>query len=307
MQAVHVFGIHVMSMRKSLAITLTSAVLCAPALAADMGFLPPPQYALAQESPTTIGNGWYLRGDAAWARESPPTLAADIGLAAALGTKNGWAATIGAGYQFNEYFRTDLTLDYRNTQRANAQSGAFDCVTNVVGIASAQGTPIGVSAVTGDCASSQRADFKRTSLLANAYIDLGTWTGITPYIGAGVGITYGQANGVYNWITGNNGAIYAPDIPFPDGFPPIWVTGAGTPTAGPAGFTFGPQSRRVETRNSKTNFTWALMAGVAYAVSPNAKIDFGYRYVNMGTFAPGSPKKDGQIQEFRMGLRYSPD
>lgn len=306
-QAVHVFGIHVMPMRKSLAITLTSVVLCAPALAADMGYLPPPQYALAQENPTTIGNGWYLRGDAGWARESPPTLAADLGLAAALGTKNGWVATIGAGYQFNDYFRTDLTLDYRNTLRSSARSATFSCVTNVVGVSNSSGTPIGISAVTGDCASTQQADFKRSSLLANAYIDLGTWTGITPYVGAGAGITYGQVNGVYNWITGNNGTVYAPEILYPAGFPPVWVTGSGTPTTAPAGFTFGQQNKRVDTKKSQTNFTWALMAGVAYAVSPNAKIDFGYRYVNMGTFAPGSPKKDGQIQEFRMGLRYSPD
>lgn len=307
MQVAHVLGIHVMPMRKSLAITLTSVVLCFPALAADMGFLPPPQYELSQENPSTIGNGWYLRGDAGWSRESPPTLTSDAGLAAALGTKNGWSATIGAGYQFNEYFRTDLTLDYRNTLRANAQSATFNCVTNVVGVNNASGTPIGISAVNGDCAATQQAQFQRSSLLANAYLDLGTWTGVTPYVGAGVGITYGQATGVYNWITGNNGTVYAPDIQYPAGFPPVWVTGSGTPTTAPAGFTFGQQNKRWDTKNSRTNFTWAVMAGIAYAVSPNAKIDFGYRYVNMGTFVPGSSKKDGEIQEFRMGLRYSPD
>ena len=295
-----------MPMRKSLAITLTSVVLCAPALAADMGYLPPPQYSVAQEQPTTIGNGWYLRGDAGWTRESPPVLTADNALSAALGVKNGWAATIGAGYQFNNYFRADLTYDYRNTVRANGQSATFSCVTDVVGI-SAAGTPIGISAVTGDCASTQQADFKRSSLLANAYIDLGTWTGLTPYVGAGVGVTYAQANGVYNWITGNNGAIYAPDIQYPDGFPPNWVTGGGTPTAAPVGFTFGQQNKRVDTKKSQTNFTWALMAGIAYAISPNAKLDIGYRYVNMGKFSPGSPKKDGDVQEFRMGMRSSPD
>ena len=294
-------------LRKSLAITLTSVLLCGSALAADMGYLPPPDYSLTPEQPETLGNGWYLRGDAGWTREMPPVLAADAALSAALGTKNGWVATIGAGYQFNNYFRTDLTFDYRNTMRGNARSAAFTCVTDVVGVSNSSGTPIGISAITGDCQSVQRADFKRSSLLANAYIDLGTWTGITPYVGAGVGVTYGQTNGVYNWITGNNGTAYAPDIPYPTGFPPTWVTGTGAATAGPAGFTFGPQSRRVATKKSQTNFTWALMAGVSYAVSPNAKIDFGYRYVNMGTFVGGAPKKDGDIQEFRMGLRYSPD
>ncbi len=306
LSAVQVFGKHVM-LRKSLAITLTSVLLCGPALAADMGYLPPPDYSIAPDQPVMLGNGWYLRGDAGWTRESPPVLSADTALAAALGTKNGWVASIGAGYQFNSYFRTDLTLDYRNTLRANAKSANFTCVTDVVGVSNAAGTPIGVSAVTGDCYSGQRADFKRTSLLANAYIDLGTWTGVTPYIGAGVGVTYGQADGQYNWYRGNNGSVYEPDIPFPTGFPPTWVTGTGAATTAPPGFTFGPQSRAIGTRKSQTNFTWALMAGVSYDISRNAKIDFGYRYVNMGTFASGSPKKDGEIQEFRMGLRYSPD
>lgn len=295
-----------MPMRRLLAITLTSVVLCAPALAADMGYLPPPDYSIAPEHATTLGNGWYLRGDAGWTRENLPALAADAGLAAALSTTSGWVATLGAGYQFNNYLRVDLTYDYRNTQRANAQSGTFECVTDVVGVTRA-GIAVGINAITGDCAAKQTSEFKRSSLLANAYIDLGTWTGLTPYVGAGLGVTYGQANGVYDWIRANNGAAYAPDLPFPAGFPPVWVLGDGTATTAPPGFTFGPQSRKVRLNKSQTNFTWALMAGVAYAISPNAKIDFGYRYVNMGTFAPGSPKKDGQIQEFRMGLRYSPD
>ncbi|MFN3891585.1 MAG: outer membrane protein [Beijerinckiaceae bacterium] len=296
-----------MLMRNSFAIALTSVVFCAPALGADMGYAPPPEYSLAPEESVTLGNGWYLRGDAGWTRETPPALAADAALSAAFTTSNGWLATIGAGYQFNSYLRTDLTLDYRNTMRANARSANFTCVTDVVGVSNAAGTPIGVSAVTGDCFSAQRAEFRRTSLLANAYLDLGSWAGVTPYVGAGAGITLGQASGMYNWFAGNNGAVYNPDIEYPSGFPPTWVTGTGAATTAPAGFTFGPQNRAASTKKTYTNFTWALMAGVAYSVSSNTKVDFGYRYVNMGTFAANSPKKDGEIQEFRVGLRYSPD
>ncbi len=296
-----------MAMRKSFAITLMSVFVCTPALAADLGYAPPPEYSLAPEQREMLGNGWYLRGDASWAREKAPVITSDAGLASALGTTNGWVATVGAGYQINSYFRTDLTLDYRNVLRANARSTNFTCVTGVVGVNNASGTPIGISALTGDCYSAQRAEFRRTSLLANAYIDLGTWAGVTPYVGAGVGVTYGRVNGIYNWFAGNDGSIYAPEIPYPAGFPPNWVTGTGAATAGPAGFTFGNQSRAVFTQRSQTNFTWAIMAGLAYDVSPNAKIDFGYRFVNIGTFSPAAPKSDGRIQEFRMGLRYSPD
>lgn len=293
--------------RKSFATALMSVVLCAPALGADMGYAPPPEYAPGPEQPVLIGSGWYLRGDVGWTRENAPALTADAALSAALRTKNGWAAGVGAGYQFNPYFRTDLTLDYRNTLRANAQSASFKCVTGVVGTADSAGNPAGVTAVQGDCYSRQQAEFNRTSLMANAYIDLGTWSGITPYVGAGVGATYGRLNGSYNWYTANNGAVYNPDIQYPSAYPPVWVTSGGAPTTAPANFTFGKQDKSVTTSKSQTNFTWAVMAGVAYAISPNAKIDFGYRYINTGTFAPNAPKKDAQIQEFRMGLRYSPD
>lgn len=300
-----------MKMKQSFAIALTAATLgapawSAPARAADLGYAPPPDYSFAPEQQATLGNGWYLRGDAAWARETPPALAPDAALASALGTHDGWAASIGAGYQFNNYFRTDVTLEYRNKLPANARSTSFDCVTDVVGVSDAGGAPIGVTAQTGDCFSAQRANFKRTSLLANAYIDLGTWAGVTPYIGAGAGMTYGRANGSYAWFHGN-GAHYAPHIVEPGGFPPTWVTANGDPASAPPGFAFGSQSRRVDLRKRQTNFTWALMAGVAVDVAPNAKIDLGYRFLNLGSQAPGAPKKDGRIHEYRMGLRYMVD
>ena len=153
------------------------------------------------------------------------------------------------------------------------------------------GTPIGISALSGDCVSGQDARFKRTGLLANAYIDLGTWAGVTPYVGAGAGVTYAKVDGVYDWYTGNNGAAYAPNIPYPTGFPPVWVTGAGTPTTAPAGFTFGQQSRRVDVSRSQTKFTWALMAGLTLDVAANTKIDLGYRFVNMGSLLRRRPPR----------------
>lgn len=275
-----------------------------------MGYAPPPEYSLASEPQATLGNGWYLRGDAAWTRETLPVVTNDAALAKVLdssvGKNDGWAATVGAGYQFNSYFRADLTLDYRNILRGDARTSTFECVTDVVGVSDGGGAPIGVSAQTGDCYSAQRAGYKRSSLLANAYIDLGTWAGVTPYVGAGVGVTYSKVAGQYDWFY-DNGAAYGPNIGPPAGFPATWVTAAGDAAAEPPGFAFGSQSRRINLRKAQTTFTWALMAGVAVDVSPNAKIDFGYRFVHMGGLFPGAAKKDGRIQELRMGLRYSPD
>lgn len=299
-----------MVMRRSLALALAGALFGAPVLAADMGYAPPPEYPLATDAPATLGNGWYLRGDAGWTREQAPVLANDRALAGVLGSSvgsnDGWAATIGAGYQFNSYFRSDLTLDYRNKLRGDARSPDFACVTDVVGVSDAGGAPIGLSADIGDCHTAQRVAIKRTSLLANAYFDLGTWAGVTPYVGAGVGVTYSKVNGSYGSFLADNSA-FAPNIAPPAGFPETWVDAAGNPTAAPVGFTFGQQGRQLSVRRAQTNLTWALMAGLAVDVSPNAKIDIGYRFVNMGSSVPGGAKKDGRIQELRLGLRYSPD
>lgn len=300
-----------MLMRRSFALALSCLGACvgplASAKAADMGYAPPPHYSLNDDVPVQIGNGWYLRGDVGWSRERPPVLAADTALAAAIGVSNGWSASLGAGYQFNKWFRSDLTLDYRNELSAKATSAPFSCVTNVVGVSNAGGTPVGISALTGDCVAGQDARFKRTGLLLNGYFDLGTWAGVTPYVGAGAGVTYAKAEGVYDWYTRNNGTAYAPDIPYPSGFPPVWVTGSGTPTTAPPGFTFGQQSRRVDLAKAQTKFTWALMAGVSLDVAANTKIDLSYRFVNTGSFAPGGPRGDGKIHEYRMGVRYMLD
>ena len=41
-------------------------------------------------------------------------------------------------------------------------------------------------------------------------------------------------------------------------------------------------------RISQWNFAWAAMFGMAYTVAPNLKIDFGYRYLNIGDVSTAS-------------------
>ncbi len=73
-------------------------------------------------------------------------------------------AGLGIGYQFNNWFRADVTGEYRGG-------------TTFRGL---------------DTYSARRAnDYHGTKsewlFLANAYIDLGTWWCVTPFIGAGIG------------------------------------------------------------------------------------------------------------------------
>ncbi|HVY42562.1 MAG TPA: outer membrane beta-barrel protein [Hyphomicrobiaceae bacterium] len=76
-------------------------------------------------------------------------------------------------------------------------------------------------------------------------------------------------------------------------------------TAGP-GIQFG---------DDKASFAWSLMAGVAYQLTDRAILDFGYRYIDLGsarsshggTVLASGPRLDVQdmtAHEFKVGLRY---
>ena len=87
--------------------------------------------------------------------------------------------------------------------------------------------------------------------LANAYIDLGTWWCLTPFVGAGVGAR----------LSHDSAACH--DI--------------GLISDGATGFGYATSDSR------KWSFAWALHAGVAYNVTNNFKVELAYRYLNMGT------------------------
>ena len=86
---------------------------------------------------------------------------------------------------------------------------------------------------------------KSDIFLANAYLDLGTWNCITPFVGFGIG-------GAYNTFAdlsdlGNTGE-----------------NGPGT-------------------NASQLNFAWALHAGLAYNVTQNFSFELAYRYLSYGS------------------------
>ena len=87
--------------------------------------------------------------------------------------------------------------------------------------------------------------------MANAYVDLGTWWCMTPFIGAGVG-----------------GAR-------------VSITTSPTrasPTMAAARSRASPSA----TASSKWNLAWAVHAGLAYKVTPNFTVELAYRYLDMG-------------------------
>ncbi len=248
--------------------------------AADLGpdfFIGSPP---AQTQPVEFGTGWYIRGDLSYARDSLPPLSADLSQYLSAAATYGFNADLGFGYKFNNWFRTDVTGEFRQPITIAGTGAGKTCTTQLTTINNIP-TPTATDTCTPHYASSVRIwDF-----LANGYFDIGTWYGFTPYVGAGAGFSVTRTDATVNWYM-SNGVPYQVTT---DGFYFNWDT---------------------STSAIRYQLAWALMAGVSYAVTPQFLIDLGYRYVNLGTL-PGVADSSGQIvtkslnaQEIRIGLRY---
>jgi opacity protein-like surface antigen len=95
-------------------------------------------------------------------------------------------------------------------------------------------------------------DHSAVVLLANVYFDLGTWWCLTPFVGLGAGTAYHRTAALTDIGINTNGL-------------------------GASAFGFANSD------HTQWNFAWAAHAGVAYNVTNNVKIEFAYRYLNMGT------------------------
>ncbi len=294
-----------MSVIKAISVACAiSACIISGASAADM--FPPEAPALGSQEKLEFGTGWYLRGDITWAREKTPSVFPDLALASKSKQQNSWSLNIGPGYKFNNWFRADMTYNYFKQLNVATQSANFTCYDGVNPVNDLNGVLVAVHAQENSCYSKQTGSLGRHTLLFNGYLDLGTWAGVTPYVGAGVGTVYSRAAGNYDWYTAANGLHYGPTLtmPNPSPLPELWMDNNGVVVAKPI-TQFGVQDHRATISRRNFNMAWALMAGIAYDVSPNAKIDLGYRYVNLGKYT--STAKANSISEYRIGVRYMID
>jgi opacity protein-like surface antigen len=230
-----------------------ASLLSSAAFAADLPA--PPPYA---PPPVEDLGGWYLRGDIGMSNQSVKNIrltdpAAYQGLSSFNETTNFDAAPtyqIGVGYQFNNWFRGDITGQYRGSSNFKGT----DLFT----------FPIGGGAVANgiDNYSASKSEWL---FLANAYADLGTWWCVTPFIGAGVGAARVSINNFTD--TGANNANFSGPVPFAGGAPNV--------------------SFATATSGSQWNFAWALHAGLGYRISPNATLELAYSYVNLGDGVTG--------------------
>src|SRR6187455_1907516 len=207
------------------------ALLATVANAADMPSLPPVYMPPVEEF---APSGWYLRGDIGMTNQQfkglhqrlydvPGTTVEAVGM--------GWDSSmlfgLGVGYKFNDWFRADITGEYRGKSNFHGSDHVTTATTNGV-----------------DNYSGSKSEWV---FMANAYVDLGTWWCLTPYVGLGLGMANIKISGFRD-----------------DGFNNL---GQSTAYADDA---------------SKWNFAWAVHAGVSYKVNQSMAIDFGYRYIDMG-------------------------
>jgi opacity protein-like surface antigen len=255
-----------------------ASMLSSAALAADMAIAPPPQ--MYAPPPVQDFGGWYLRGDIGFSnqkvndlhygRESAYSQLTSFDQQSSFDSAGIFG--VGAGYRFNSWFRADVTGQYRG----NSNFKAIDRFTGTAGGVAYSGTD------------NYGASKSEWLVMANAYVDLGTWWCITPFIGAGVGTArVSIANFTDNGIN---------SLPFST------VSYASASTG------------------SQWNFAWAAHAGLAYNINPNLVLELAYSYVDLGQGQTGVLStyngittnnvfkfKDITSQDLKLGVRWNLD
>ncbi|MCT8997947.1 outer membrane protein [Chelativorans intermedius] len=193
-----------------------------------------PQYV-----PVEVGSGWYLRGDVTYALNDSVY---DVRLFGTEADNNRFGGSIGMGYHFTDMLRADVNLAYIGDDSFYHDDGV-------------------------DFAS---AENRTLAAMVNGYVDLGTFVGITPYVGAGAGLLYSKQELRVN-----------------------------SPTLGVA---YAETDRQYE-------FAYSLNAGVAYQLTRNVSVDVGYQYLSAPSaeyrdLASGAVKDGIDFHQLRVGLRY---
>ncbi len=254
---------------------LVTTGMASAAAAADLSFPPLPAAPILEPAPEAF-SGFYLRGDIAVGQINGRSEIIDTNPFVTPARVRGFnddfgshvAGGVGAGFQFNSWLRADITGEYRTKASLSVQDKyceSADPVFNIAGRPCAAGRPAGSF----DGVNAYRGNIASWVFLVNGYVDLGTWHGLTPFIGGGVGFSHNRISG----LTDQGSRLeYITD--------PV----SGLVTGGP----FTPTGPTFLSSRERTEFAWALMAGLAYDVLPNAKLEIGYRYLNLGSIQSGT-------------------
>jgi opacity protein-like surface antigen len=246
-------------------IVLAACATAVTAISAQAADLPPAPI------PVVVMKGWYLRGDIGYSNQRVDELD-NVLYDTALSVDNQFKEftgapflDIGIGYRWNRWLRFDVTGEYRS----KAEFNGADIYTTAGGAFP-------------DTYFGKKSEWLA---LANAYIDLGTWHGITPFIGAGAGAANIRIGAFSDIGVGTGGApaiAYAAD-------------------------------------NDEWNFAWAVYAGLGFDITEALTLELAYRYLDMGDGETGdliaydgtnlvnNPMEFEDItsHDLRLGFRYA--
>ena len=254
------------NLRKSAIAACALVAIATPATAADL--IP---YEPVPVPPAVLG-GWYLRGDIGYSNQQVDSLynvlytTADSVANVHREFTGAPFASAGVGYKFNNWFRVDATGEYRSKSEFN-------------------GADLYTLAGVGTFPDVYTAKKSEWLALVNAYVDLGSWHGISPFVGAGVGAANVKISAFTDSGVGVDGISDA--------------------------FAFGGE-------HDEWNFAWALYAGVGMAVTDNVTLEMAYRYLDMGDGASGDLRpydgpgvidnpmefRDITSHDVKLGFRY---
>src|SRR4029079_6137877 len=191
---------------------------------------------MPQPVPEIVVRGWYLRGDIGYSNQHVDEL--DNALYDSYDSVDNiykdfdgapfFAA--GIGYRWNHWFRTDITGEYRS----KSDFDGLDIAT------------IGGATIP-DNYTAKKSEWVA---LLNGYLDIGTWHGITPFVGAGVG----AANIKISDFT--DVGVNVDSVAFMD-------------------------------NTAEWNFAWAAYAGLAFDVTDAFTVELAYRFLDLGDAQSG--------------------
>ena len=198
---------------------------------------PLPQPIIIEQPAPEFASGWYLRGDIGFSNQEVRSLYNDnyALYSQVINTDKGFDSApffgLGIGYNFNSWLRFDVTGEYRG----KANFHGYDRAQDSSGV------------WYDDNYSGSKSEW---TFLANAYVDLGTWYCLTPFVGAGIGMSRNTISSFRDIGVRATSDVYGDTA-------------------------------------SKWSFAWALYAGVGYQVTKNVTIELAYRYINLGDAVTG--------------------
>ncbi len=231
-------------MKKMSRLLMAAAASLSAIVTAEAADMTQPRVVTYAPAEAPVASGWYLRGDVGVGIVTQSSLYESSIDNPSPGTRSGWlnnsvdnATTIGAGlgYQFNDNLRGDVTLQYRTATSFQGGNYITNTTTGISGENYIRGT---TSSVVG---------------LVNGYYDIVHWNGLTPYVGAGIGVAFNRMSATSTQEGGFNPPEYGV-------YPAKW----------------------------KTNFAWALHTGLSYDINSRLKLEMGYSYLNTGNTQSGS-------------------